>query len=268
MSEKKGLYDLNPNSKWVKFFEWVWGVNPAKEYKTMCPYFWSYVFTIVFIPIIVLVKLIIGLIKPWVASINRTKRANEIIDYAKLVEDITNAETDKELYKIRESRCFSAHRWELNQHNFDLYLKLKDGADRFATDLYAKKAESREKIDKLKYGKVGTVLSYLLGAIALYYIYRGLNWLAHLITFGEFAEGMWITTLVVLLVGGFWLIFWLLGSLGKYVASNNRCDSGLNKSLNLISTFFSLIWRGIKMVFDMIANVYRKSCPTIHWDKD
>jgi hypothetical protein len=54
------MYNLNSNSNSAKFFNWIWHKD-VTEYKTMCPYFWNYVLTILFIVPILAVKLIVGL---------------------------------------------------------------------------------------------------------------------------------------------------------------------------------------------------------------
>ena len=53
------LYTFNKNSFHSKAFNWVWGVNPTSRFKTMCPYFWSWVATIVFSWIIVPIRLLV-----------------------------------------------------------------------------------------------------------------------------------------------------------------------------------------------------------------
>lgn len=53
------MYNLNSHSNSAKFFNWIWHKD-VTEYKTMCPYFWNYVLTILFIVPILVVKLIIG----------------------------------------------------------------------------------------------------------------------------------------------------------------------------------------------------------------
>lgn len=49
------MYKLNKESVTVKFYEWIWNTKITK-FKTMCPYFWKYVLTIIFLPIILICK--------------------------------------------------------------------------------------------------------------------------------------------------------------------------------------------------------------------
>lgn len=49
------MYNLNSDSKAAKFYEWLWNTD-VKDFKSMCPYFWAYVITILILPIILIIK--------------------------------------------------------------------------------------------------------------------------------------------------------------------------------------------------------------------
>ena len=49
------MYKLNKNSNASKFYSWIWNTDVSK-FKTMCPYFWRYVLTILFLPVILFCK--------------------------------------------------------------------------------------------------------------------------------------------------------------------------------------------------------------------
>ena len=51
------MYKLNKNSNASKFYSWIWSTDVSK-FKTMCPYFWRYVLTILLLPIALFIKLI------------------------------------------------------------------------------------------------------------------------------------------------------------------------------------------------------------------
>lgn len=51
------MYKLNKNSNSAKFYKWIWGTD-VTQFKTMCPYFWKYVLTILFLPFILSAKFI------------------------------------------------------------------------------------------------------------------------------------------------------------------------------------------------------------------
>ena len=49
------MYKLKTTSVAARFYEWIWKTDVTK-FKTMCPYFWKYVLTIIFLPLILLCK--------------------------------------------------------------------------------------------------------------------------------------------------------------------------------------------------------------------
>ena len=51
------MYQLNTQSLSSRFYSWVWNTEVTK-FKTMCPYFWKYVLTILFLPVILVGKLL------------------------------------------------------------------------------------------------------------------------------------------------------------------------------------------------------------------
>jgi hypothetical protein len=54
------MYNLNPNSYVSRFYSWLWDTD-VRKFKNMCPYFWKYVFTILFIWLILPVKMLMML---------------------------------------------------------------------------------------------------------------------------------------------------------------------------------------------------------------
>lgn len=51
------MYTLNKTSMTSKFYSWVWNKD-VTEFKNMCPYFWGYVLTVIFLPLIILWKFV------------------------------------------------------------------------------------------------------------------------------------------------------------------------------------------------------------------
>jgi hypothetical protein len=54
------MYVLNSKSLTSRFYSWIWDTDVTK-FKNMCPYFWKYVATIIFLPVILPVKLLMML---------------------------------------------------------------------------------------------------------------------------------------------------------------------------------------------------------------
>jgi|694.fasta_scaffold60087_10 hypothetical protein len=63
------MYNLNKQSRTAKFYEWVWNTDVTK-FKTMCPFTWSYIFTILFIVPILIIKLLAYLLNKSTQSLN------------------------------------------------------------------------------------------------------------------------------------------------------------------------------------------------------
>lgn len=75
------MYNLKSSSLYSRFYSWIWNTDVTK-FKTMCPYFWRYVLTILFLPLILLLKPIISLIpknyKDIIIKITKTKEIDNI----------------------------------------------------------------------------------------------------------------------------------------------------------------------------------------------
>jgi len=52
----KNPYTFSKDAWHCKLFKWCYGVNPPDVFKTMCPYFWSFVGTLFIIPFIAIAK--------------------------------------------------------------------------------------------------------------------------------------------------------------------------------------------------------------------
>lgn len=68
------MYKLNSKSKLIRFYNWLWNTD-ATKYKTMCPFAWGYLCTIIILPFILLVKLVYFLLPAKTAAeyISETK---------------------------------------------------------------------------------------------------------------------------------------------------------------------------------------------------
>lgn len=80
------MYKLNKFSWSARFFEWVWNTDVEIKFKSMCPYFWSYVLTLVFLPIILMFKGLYAIIP----SSDKAEAFIEKMEESKVVESISN----------------------------------------------------------------------------------------------------------------------------------------------------------------------------------
>ena len=66
------MYNLNPNTRTARFYSWIWDTDVTKI-RSMCPYFWKYVVTILILPLPLLYKLV-DYIMP------KSKKVDNLID--------------------------------------------------------------------------------------------------------------------------------------------------------------------------------------------
>lgn len=90
------MYKLNKNSASARFYKWIWGTD-VTDFKTMCPYFWKYVLTIIFLPVILISKLIYHLMPA-------KQKVAQGLDY--VAESKVGVATDKVFSKIGEQKKF------------------------------------------------------------------------------------------------------------------------------------------------------------------
>ena len=67
------MYNLKSTSLSSRFYSWIWNTE-ISNFKTMCPYFWSYVLTIIFLPLILIIKGLVSLLP-------KSKKVDKALDY-------------------------------------------------------------------------------------------------------------------------------------------------------------------------------------------
>jgi len=254
----------------------MWGVNPADRYKTMCPYFWQYVLSILILPAILLYKIGQFILKPFKYLWESYTDRQAALATKELLADIKSAKTDEDYYKIYKSKCFEGHKYELLdlEEDFDTdifdeiyerYLAFKTGKKERAR---IKKDKAQAQIDNFKYGTGGKVLSYIIGLGVLVGLGFFIYWFVHLFTWSQFVNFMTFLGIVVVCCV---ILMGLIG-LVRYINKSIPCDNKVKTFFNnivfwkYIGLFFVMIWKGIRIIIDMIVNVYKQNCPVIHWD--
>jgi len=261
------LYDLSANSNHVKLFKWLWGVDPSIKYKTMCPYFWAFVGSILILPIILAVKLVIWLIKP-IATYYTTYSQKQIDDYINglCFKLDSNAYTDYDLYKIRKSKCYKGNQYKFMEsegYKTGMYDKIEESYENYLRLLNSRKAQAKQTLDKFKYGFFGKSIGYIIGLSALTLLGWGVHGFVHLFTWSQFVTFLIGLGWVVLGIGGLALIIALV----IWINEKYACNSFISRIVfwKHIGDFFKVIGNGFLIVFDMIKNVYKQNCPIIHW---
>ena len=89
------MYKLKTTSLLSKFYSWIWNTEITK-FKTMCPYFWMYVLTILLLPLVLISKFLSYFIF-------RNKKINKSLDY------VSNSKLGRSTNKIFKPSRF----WDL-----------------------------------------------------------------------------------------------------------------------------------------------------------
>tara|TARA_R110000851_G_scaffold47424_1_gene115067 strand:- start:34437 stop:35288 length:852 start_codon:yes stop_codon:yes gene_type:complete len=262
------LYDLSANSNHVKFFKWLWGVDPSKKYKTMCPYFWAFVGSILILPIILVWNTIIWLIKP-ICNYFESKSQKQIDEflnnlYLKLD---SGSYTDYDLYKIHKSKCYKEHYYKFissDRYKKGMTDKIDSSFNSYWDMIRERKREAKQTLDNFKYGFFGKAIAYIIGLTLLGFLGWGVYEFVHLFTMGQFLGFLKGLGLTLLAIGGLALII----AICVWFNDKYGCNSYLNRIVfwKHIGDFFKVIGNGFLIVFDMIKNVYKQNCPIIHWD--
>lgn len=241
------MYKFKTASWHVKLFKWIFNEDPTKIYKSMCPYFWSYVLILLTLPLIVVVKMF-G--KAGTAVLNRLRTNSERLDKLKgeaFLEkwgsrvDIT----PKEAYTLWNSKEWVKFSYLISYKQYNYISKLKREF----------KLEYGGESPYVKFKKTETFswLSYLTVAVLGWLIIHSVY-----IFFQnyEFLPVDWEEVVKVLkILSVFILIITFVTVFIVYIVPP-------------LSKPFKFLWKGVLILGDMIYSVYKKSCPLIEWDSE
>jgi hypothetical protein len=293
----ENLYSFSKNAGHVRAFEYLWGVNPVEKYKTMCPYFWSWVGTIIIIIPLLLLKFFGASISKWAEAYGEwsdklyEKRRRKFIEKAETI-DTTNL---KECYNFVKSKCWSKFSYCISRGAFsDKYYDIKgafyehedllDSRKRERKLAYKKNIESvKAPINSPKDNILGFIImaciSILLALYVFYMMYLGGSWLWEaimsnwdeviktLIIMGEIL-GL-LALAVALAVGIYKLYVEYLSCSEKFIKFCTTLDSFFTKLYNsYLMAFFRGIVKTFVIIGDMIYKTYKKQCPIIYWKEE
>ena len=289
------LYSFSKNSWHVKFFKWLFDVNPVNRYKTMCPYFWTYVLIFLFLPLILLIKMFgkSGTkFLNWVKDFKANREDKAIAHLTSLCEnpDITAEES----YKIRKSKCWKKHSWDINYELRDKIDELNKLHVRHLYNLnrqrenerYAKRIEMSKQYEELKEQKWFPYVAYiitfgLLGTLLTAIFYGGYK--AAIVIDWQWL-GKWtlyVTTGAIIIFVAFTIIYGIVKytilPFFKWISCVKLPKCGLCENLKAIFSLFKYVWMPIKYILigivkffviigDMIYSTYKKKCPIITWE--
>jgi hypothetical protein len=289
------LYTFKKTSWHVRFYKWMFGSNPTHTYKTMCPYFWTYVVVFLTLPLILLVKLS-G--KAGTRFLNWTKdykrnRIKRTIDHLAKICGDPNL-TPEGAHKIRNSKCWKTHYWdissELEDRVRDLDLEYRKYLIRLnnqkARDAHEKRENLQKRYDEYKEAKWFTPVSYIIsfgiiGFVVFLIGYAGYN-AVKMIDWP--VVGKW--TLYVLaaiislgaIVGSIYaLVKYVFAPFVQWLSCIKLPSCGICENLKVFFRLFKYAWMPVKYVLlgivklfaiigGMIYSTYKKQCPMITWE--
>jgi len=258
----KNLYSFSKNAWHVKLFKWAWDIDATKHFKTMCPYFWQLILTILVLPIIALAN-------GWkylgnIHSNYRSKR--RIIDHQKNKEKLialcVTITTGFDAWKLVKSKCWSDYNYILpyNEYSriYELYWNYRE-------KLHLKKQQRTTELLNKTYIKIilGTI-AVLVASYVLYNIFLLLSAVCAAIDWAVFLKTILIIVIAITTMGG---IIWVGIQIQDYRDSRkcNSCTSSPWKIWGYIAKPFKFVWYGFVIVGDMIYNFYKQQCPLIQW---
>lgn len=294
----KDLYTFSKRSWHVRFFKWIFNSDPTEMYKTMCPYFWTYVVVMMFLPLILIVKLF-GKGGSKLLNDARTYRdrkekklTEKLMERFRLA--IASGDPD-EINRLSRSKCWKKFgnqmSYKVDYSEMTIFYNLRDKWEekererrRELKHMRNKTKEIREqKIEDIKESITGKIIGYtmlvlVIGALGylLFILFRwlifGINW----------PPANWpvIGTAVGILAGVILLIYltylsikYLMVPFFSWVACNLRKVEWPKFPIGkYIAIPFILFWKLLVLIYKCIAIVcsmiyatYKRYCPVITW---
>lgn len=282
----KDLYKFSSKSWHARLFKWIYGVSPRSEFSTMCPYFWSMVFTFIFIVPILLIKL-------------TGKYGTKLLDNARTYQSRKRIEkrdaffAEAEALELEPAICLAFIRrrcwkkfsdymdWPIRSTIYDTAskekLRLKNLAYEKQMEKEARQTKKKENFREFKENKVVqffifaiTGLAMLTIAVVLVMAIRELIFKTDWVLVGEVA--LFCVGGILSAVGLIALIkrtySWLLNETNCFQAISNFFETVGEKAAYIKYLALPVKWiiQTIVVIVDMIRATYKRYCPLITWE--
>jgi ABC-type multidrug transport system fused ATPase/permease subunit len=295
----KNLYSFKKTAFHVKAFKFIWGSDPTEVYKTMCPYFWTWVATLFIFPIILLGRMVMKDSSKIIERIKERQKKRSEIKLKKLISKAEKIIENKDFlgaFKLHTNRCWKSNKYDIDYvirgTICDMYYKENK---RRREENYKKKEEAYEKrSERIHYIKEhpsenlllysGLIVSALTAlSTVLYLLYALLFYIIGFI--GDNSESFLIAFCIIIgvtlsILAFLHIIIPLVKALHNKITCCPSCMNmisstgrGLKKTglliiINPISYLFRNVALGVTIIADMIYNFYKKQCPIITWEDD
>lgn len=299
------MYSFSSNAWHCRFFEWCWGVKPAEHFKTMCPYFWQSVGTMVLLPFIALFKLLKVPTSNMSGFFKSCRKHWDDRKAAKLKKEEDAKKAKREAYLSRVKELYESFRknptgetanamyraYDKGEHYcYSWYYMISDLEDRELKDTLAleklneeyiqnQMKEEEERMDALKKHWVSKTfaailaISFLIGGIYLLklfieYIpslYYSVDWRMTGICVS--AVFAFLFTMYIIIMSWSCIVDWW-----KFFWESVgdlfvwMFKPVKKKHVSYLIYPIAAVFMGIKISLDMIHATYKKYCPMIRWE--
>jgi len=272
----KNLYNFNKDAWHVKFFLWIYGINPVYRFKSMCPYFWSYVLTILFLPLILVIKLFGKSGTKFMNYLHEYKNNKYNKRYKLFLIKYNNPSilTDKECFSIRYTSCWYEWAYYLKEENKEnINLRARIYGKTLLEEEAKKKTIRKQTLTNIKENIIVKFIAIIV-AVALiltfaYVIYQLCNF-TYLNTDWERVLRVIINLGIISLIGILVILLckYIIKPFFSYLSClpGYTCKLCKTKLWLYIKNFFIILGEIFCVCVDMVYNIYKKQCPIIHWE--
>ena len=264
------LYTFKKNAWHVRLFKWLYGTDPTQTFNTMCPYFWSWVFTVFFFPLILFVKLFGKAGNRLLSNVESYKRDRRDAQEKRFVEKYSvKSLTDEEAYYLYNSKCWNKFSWGLDYETRKVIQQQFWKHENLITDKKEARVERRAaQIKEIKTSKYFPFVAYTVTAVVLsllvysfYAVFHSL-FTTYTLDFKMLKAAGKVLGWVGLIIGTAYLISnYIFLSIAEYL----KCVKLPKCKLRFLVLPFIYIGKLFVIICDMIYMTYKKACPRITW---
>jgi hypothetical protein len=290
------LYTFKKTSWHVRLFEWLFGENPTHKYKTMCPYFWTYVLIFLFLPLILIIKAFgkYGTqFLSWTKDYKQNKQ-NAAINHMKIICSNPNL-TPYEAYKIMKSKCYKEHFYY--EIEYDVRIRLGELENIYLANMRQIKHKKEAIVEARRERFVNTYETYKE--------YKWFNYLSYIISFGLIVViiyaviysayiggsmvnwqfvGKWTLIITIFIIAAaivigitYAVIKYVIYPFIGWISCIKLPTCGICENVKNLFSYFIFLWipfkyisigiyRFFAIIVNMIYSTYKKQCPIITWE--
>lgn len=302
VNDENDLFTFSASGAPARFFYWLYDVKPRDAFKGMCPYFWSYVLTFLFIwiilPIVLFVKIIKFSLPKFMGNIYEWSEKRKADKYLRWIDKWNKRYAElspKDCHRLSNTRCYKKWGYYLLEES---RCKINSLAHEVEMEERRKKWEEETKreiqLDKIKLKSKGykenvkesiifKIIGFTITAFVLYLIVMSIysvsyvfvdafNFFVHCLpeignALLEISKGIlfFIIPALVLL----YLIFIGIKQLYCWVSCNIKINISCPKWLYKVGNSFEVAWKYICKFFGILITtiiaIYENNCPRITW---